>query len=80
VIRDEVVVITRHDAPKAVLISMEDYQAFARTPESQLNALTGEFDAALAEMQTPKALDGMKRAFGASRKQLGKAAVSEGTQ
>jgi antitoxin Phd len=76
VIRGEIVVITRHDAPKAVLISMEEYQALARNPESQLNALTGEFDAVLAAMQTAKARDGMKRAFEASPKQLGKAAVA----
>jgi|SRR5436190_66212 len=76
VIRGETVVITKHDAPKAVLISMEEYKALARNPESQLNSLTSEFDAILAAMQTPKTRDGMKRAFGASPKQLGKAAVS----
>jgi prevent-host-death family protein len=76
VIRGEIVVITRHDAPKAVLISMDEYQALARNPESQLNSLAGEFDAILAAMQTPKARERMKRAFDASPKQLGKAAVS----
>jgi prevent-host-death family protein len=76
VIRGEIVVITRHDSPKAVLISMDEYQALARSPESQLDSLAGEFDAVLAAMQTPKAREGMKRAFGASPKQLGKAAVS----
>jgi len=76
VIRGEMVVITKHDAPKAVLISMDEYEALARTPESQLNSLAGEFDAMLAQMQTPKARAGMKRAFAASPKQLGKAAAS----
>jgi prevent-host-death family protein len=76
VIRGEIVVITKHDAPKAVLLSMEEYQTLARNPESQLDSLAGEFDAVLAAMQTPKAQSGMKRAFGASPKRLGKAAVS----
>jgi antitoxin Phd len=76
VIRGEMVVITKHDAPKAVLISVDEYQALARTPESQLNSLTGEFDELLSHMQTPKARTAMKQAFAASPKQLGKAAVS----
>jgi antitoxin Phd len=76
VIRGEMVVITKHDAPKAILISVDEYQALARTPESQLNSLTVEFDEMLARMQTPKARAGMKQAFTASPKQLGKAAVS----
>jgi antitoxin Phd len=76
VIRGEMVVITKHDAPKAVLISVDEYQALARTPESQLNSLAGEFDELLSQMQTPKARAAMKQAFAASPKQLGKAAVS----
>jgi antitoxin Phd len=76
VIRGEVVVITKHDSPKAVLISMEEYQALARAPESQLNSLDAEFDTLLASMQTTKAKSAMKRAFSASPKQLGKAARS----
>ena len=76
VIRGETVVITKHDSPKAVLISMEEYQSLARAPEMQLNSLSNEFDAALARMQTTRARDGMKRAFNASPKQLGKAAAS----
>jgi hypothetical protein len=38
--------------------------------------LNGEFDAMLARMQTPKARAGMKAAFAASPKELGKAAVA----
>jgi len=76
VIRGEMVVITKHDAPKAVLISLDEYQALSRTPEAQLNSLTGEFDELLARMQTPKNRVAMKQAFAASPKQLGKAAIS----
>lgn len=76
VIRGEIVVITRHDAPKAVLISLDEYQALARAPEVQLNSLAEEFDAVLDRMQTSKARGAMKRAFDASPKQLGKAAAA----
>jgi|SRR6185295_1168684 len=76
VIRGETVVITKHNAPKAVLISIEDYESLARTPESQLNSLNKEFDELLARMQTPRAQTAMKRAYAASPRQLGKAAAS----
>ncbi|MGH7485659.1 MAG: type II toxin-antitoxin system Phd/YefM family antitoxin [bacterium] len=70
------VVITRHDAPKAVLISVDSFNALSRASETRLDTLSDEFDALLATMQTPRARSGMKRAFAASGKQLGKAAVS----
>ena len=70
------VVITKHDAPKAVLISVEDFNALSRATETRLDSLNREFDALLARMQTPKARLGMKTAFAASGKQLGKAAVA----
>jgi len=70
------VVITRHGAPKAVLISVENFNALSGAAETKLDALTHEFDALLARMQTPKARRGMKTAFAASGKQLGKAAVA----
>ena len=44
--------------------------------ETKLDALNHQFDALLAQMQTPKARRGMKTAFAASAKQLGKAAVA----
>src|SRR5437870_2120211 len=70
------VVITKHDAPKAVLISVEDFNALSRATETRLDTLSHEFDALLARMQTPRARLGMKSAFSASAKQLGKAAVA----
>lgn len=76
VIQGGVVVITRHDAAKAVLISLEEFNALARAPELKLNSLAGEFDALFARMQTPRSRAGMKTAFEASPKQLGKAAVT----
>lgn len=70
------VVITRHDAPKAVLLSMDEFNALSQATQNRLDALSGEFDALLARMQTPKSRLAMKSAFNASPKQLGKAAVA----
>jgi len=71
-----IVVITKHDAPKAVLISMDEYTALAKASESRINTLSAEFDSLLMRMQQPKAGKAMKSAFHASPKQIGKAAVA----
>jgi prevent-host-death family protein len=76
VIQGGAVVITKHDAPKAVLISVDDFNALSRAHESKLDTFSDEFDTLLARMQTPKARVAMKTAFAASPKQLGKAAVA----
>jgi antitoxin Phd len=76
VLRSGMVLITKHESPKAVLLSMEEYSELSRAADSRLDALSGEFDAMLARMQTPKARAGMKAAFAASPKQLGKAALA----
>ena len=70
------VVITKHDAPKAVLISVENFNALSGAAETKLDTLSQEFDALLARMQTSKARRGMKAAFAASGNRLGKAAVA----
>jgi antitoxin Phd len=69
------VVITKHDMPKAILISMDDFNDLSRTMELGLVTLRGEFDALFARMQNPEARRAMKSAFHASPKELGKAAV-----
>jgi antitoxin Phd len=70
------VVITKHDVPKAVMVSVETFNALSRASETRLDSLSLEFDALLAKLQTPKARRGMKAGFAASGKQLGKAAVA----
>ena len=70
------VLITKHETPKAVLLSMEEYGALSHATQSRLDALNSEFDALLERMQTAKSRAGMKAAFAASPKQLGKAAVA----
>jgi len=74
-IQGGIVVITKHDEPKAVLISVRQFDALANGNRMKLDALSGEFDALLARMQTPAARAGMKAAFDASPKRMGKAAV-----
>lgn len=76
VLRGGAVVITKHDAPKAILLSMEEFQALTQSAASPLDSLTGEFDAMLARMQTPRSRIAMKAAFGTSSRDLGKAAVA----
>jgi antitoxin Phd len=74
-LRGGAVAITRHDAPKAVLISYEEFKALIRDRTPSLNDLHAEYDALLANMQTPKARKGMDAAFNATPVALGKAAV-----
>jgi prevent-host-death family protein len=76
VIRGGVVLITKHDAPKAVLLAVDEFNALAGAMEGKLDTLSGEFDALLARMQTPRARAGMRAAFGASPNRLGRAALA----
>ena len=69
------VFITKHNAPKAVVISVERFMALSGAARSVLDRLTAEFDARLARMQTPAARNAMERAFHASPADLGKAAL-----
>lgn len=71
------VAITRHDAPKAVLISYEDFLSLAQAREPSLGALSAEFDRMLDAMQAPGARKAAASAFEASPEQLGAAAVRE---
>jgi antitoxin Phd len=75
-IQGDAVVITKHDAPKAVLISMDEYNALKNAPGNKLNDLASEFDAMYERMQTSKARAAMHAAFHATPEQMGKAAVA----
>jgi antitoxin Phd len=76
VLQSGMALITRHETPKAVLLSMEEFRALSRVAETKLDSLSGDFDALIERMQTPKARAGIKAAFGASSKKLGKAALT----
>jgi antitoxin Phd len=69
------VAITKHDAPKAVLISYDEFQALVRARSPGLDDLGARFDALLDGMQAPRAKRGMAAAFDASPAKLGRAAV-----
>src|SRR4051794_35319540 len=73
--RAGMVTITRHDEPKAVILSMEEYRTLAGERESALDTLAGEFDALLARMQTPAARKGLKAGFDTAARELGRIAV-----
>jgi prevent-host-death family protein len=69
------VAITRHDAPKAVLMSYAEFSSLVNARTSSLDDLSAEFDDLLARMQTPAARNGVEAAFRASPAELGRAAV-----
>lgn len=69
------VAITRHDTPKAVLLSYDEFESLNKMRSRSLGDLDAEFDGLLARMQTPRTKKGMKAAFNASPARLGRAAV-----
>lgn len=75
-IQGDVMFITKHDGAKAVLLSVDEFNALSRATQANLETLTSEFDALLSRMQTPTARAAMKDAFHASPKELGRAAVA----
>jgi len=75
VMQGETVLIMRHEIPKAAVIPMAEFERLSRSQEEGLSALSRKYDAMLARMQTPTARRGMKAAFDATPKQLGKAAL-----
>ena len=72
---DGIVMITKHDVVKAVVVSAEEFRALTGAGAPALDTLSREFDRLLARMQTPKSRAGMRSAFEATPKQLGQAAV-----
>jgi antitoxin Phd len=75
VARDGTVLITRHNATQAVVISADRYEALTRAQTPSLDSLSAEFDQMLARMQTDAARTGIRDAFAASPSELGRAAV-----
>ncbi|MBM3758396.1 MAG: type II toxin-antitoxin system Phd/YefM family antitoxin [Acidobacteria bacterium] len=72
------VAITRHDRPKAVLLSFAEFESLVRERSRSLDDLNMEFDGLLARMQTPESRKGVEAAFNASPAQLGRAAGQAG--
>lgn len=70
------VAITKHNAPKAVLVSYAEFEALTRANAPVLDELTDEFDDLLARIQTPESKSAVASAFDATPEQLGAAAQS----
>jgi antitoxin Phd len=69
------VAITKHNTPKAVLLSYAEFEALTKSGSPALDELTDEFDNLLAGMQTTAAKSAMASAFDATPEELGRAAV-----
>jgi prevent-host-death family protein len=69
------VVITKHESPRAVLLAIEEFSDLIGSSARRLDTLSSEFDALLDRMQAPGARERMKRAFDATPRELGRAAV-----
>jgi antitoxin Phd len=69
------VAITRHDAPKAVLLSYEEFESLVQGRSRSLDSLAAEFDDLLDKMQRPQVKKAMEAAFHAGPAKLGRAAV-----
>ncbi|MFT7774674.1 type II toxin-antitoxin system prevent-host-death family antitoxin [Roseateles sp.] len=67
------VLITKHDQPAYVLMSVERYRELQRAAEPDLGALGGEFDAMLARMQGQG--DALSDAFAMAPEAIGHAAA-----
>lgn len=67
------VLITKHDQPAYVLMSVERYRELQRAAEPDLGALGGEFDAMLARMQGQG--EALEAAFAMAPEAVGRAAV-----
>ncbi|HUJ00774.1 MAG TPA: type II toxin-antitoxin system Phd/YefM family antitoxin [Usitatibacter sp.] len=70
------VVITRHDTPRVVILSFDDFEELARAREPELGALEARFDELLAGMQKPAAKRAVRAALDATSEELGRAAVA----
>ena len=69
------IAITRHDTPKAVLLSYEEFLSLSNARSKTLDALSTSFDDLLERLQAPGARQRMEAAFNASPAELGRAAV-----
>ena len=69
------VAITRHDKPRAVLLSVEQYEALTGQRPDWLEKLHEEYRGMLDRMQGPEQRAAAERAFNATPEELGEAAV-----
>ncbi len=75
VVTQGAVAIMRHDKPRAVLVSIEQYERMTSVENSLLNELQAEYRGMLEKMQEPEQKAAAKRLFEATPEELGAAAV-----
>lgn len=69
------VAITRHDRPRAVLMTYENYQRLVEPEVPGLDRLREEYQEFFERMQEPAQKEAAKRLFEATPEELGAAAV-----
>lgn len=74
VVERGIVAITRRDKPRAVVLSMQEYEALAPRADDLLDVLRDEFDTLVDRMQTPDAAAAGRQLFDAAPQELGRAA------
>lgn len=74
-VQDGAVIITKHDAPKAVLVSIDRVGELLAEHEPNLKALAQQFDDMVARMRTSKARAAARELFIAPPASFGEAAV-----
>ncbi len=70
------VAITKHDKPRAVLVSYDEYVSWKSGEEETFQSLLEEYRGVLQDMQSPKQKAAALRAFNATPEELGAAAVA----
>ncbi|MFM2199157.1 MAG: hypothetical protein RLZZ505_2589 [Verrucomicrobiota bacterium] len=70
------IAITRHDKPRAVLISIEQYKELTDGQRGWLEDLQAEYRGMLESMQASEQKAAALRAFNATPEEMGKAAVA----
>ena len=68
--------ITRHDKPRAVLVSIEEYEALTGKEPEYLLGLMEKYRGMVDRMQGPEQRAAAERAFNATPEELGAAAVA----
>jgi prevent-host-death family protein len=76
----QAVAITRHEKPRAVLLSVEQYEALTGQRPDWLEQLHEEYRGMLDRMQGPEQRAAADRAFNATPRELGEAALRAAQQ
>jgi prevent-host-death family protein len=69
------IAITKHNTPKAVLLSVAEFEALTKSNAPAIDDLSERFDELLERMQQPRAKSALATEFVATPAQLGRSAV-----